>query len=130
MGGWQTQWRTESPGTAAPGNVIWLDMPREALYERINARVEDMFAGGLIDEARALRALGRPLSREASKALGYAEAFAVLDGQLALKEAIVAVQTRSRNFAKRQIAWFKHLPACRPATKELTGTLLRRKINR
>jgi len=56
--------------------VLWLDLPREELYARINARVRHMFSQGWLEEVRALRALSRPLSREASKALGYQEMFA------------------------------------------------------
>ena len=48
-------------------------MPRQELYDRINARVEAMFAAGLVDEVRGLRELPHPLSREAGQALGYKE---------------------------------------------------------
>jgi tRNA dimethylallyltransferase len=80
-----------------------------------------MFAGGLIEEARRLRALDRPLSREAQQAAGYQEVFAMLDGDTALADAIVRVKTRSRNLAKRQMTWFRHLEGCRPASKALTA---------
>lgn len=108
----------------------WLDLPREVLYDRINRRVEAMFAAGWIEEARQLRSLDRPLSLEASKALGYKEIFDLLDGTITRDEAIVRVQTRSRNFAKRQRAWFRHLPECQPVTMELTRTLWQTKMNR
>src|SRR5262245_21133361 len=74
---------------------LWLDLPRAELYDRINRRVEQMFAAGLVEEARALRLLPRPLSREAAQALGYKEVFAYLDGQATLAEAIAQVQLRS-----------------------------------
>jgi tRNA dimethylallyltransferase len=79
-----------------------------------------MFAAGLADEVRALRQLDRTLSREAAQALGYKEVFALLDGQATLEETIRCVQRRSRNFAKRQLSWFRHLPECRPITEQLT----------
>jgi tRNA dimethylallyltransferase len=82
-----------------------------------------MFAAGLVDEARGLRRLPRPLSREATQALGYKELFAHLDGQTALADTVALVQTRSRQYAKRQITWFRHLAECRPASRELTWTL-------
>lgn len=150
---WQTQWPTKAsqqsevrkqpdegltPTSSAPSlpaaccplpAVLWLDLPREQLYQRIDLRVERMFAGGLIEEARRLRASERPLSPEASKALGYAEVFDLLDGRIGLKDAIVRVQARSRNLAKRQITWFRHLPDCRPATIELTRTVWKYKID-
>ena len=103
--------------------ILWLDQPRPELYRRINARVEAMFGAGFLDEVRRLSALPRPLSREASQALGYKEVFAHLAGQFTLPETVARIQTRTRNFAKRQITWFRHLPGCMPATEELTWTL-------
>jgi tRNA dimethylallyltransferase len=131
---WQTQWRdVSSPWSVVSsenqlnvaslltadhglltGKVFWLDLPRPELYARINRRVEDMFAAGLVDEVRRLRSLGRPLSREASQALGYKEVLAHLDGERDLAATIEWVKTRSRNFAKRQITWFRHLPGLTP----------------
>jgi tRNA dimethylallyltransferase len=115
---WQTQWKTEATN---PPRCIWLDLPRAELYARIDARVRHMVAAGLVEEVRALRQLARPLSREAAQALGYKEMFAHLDGQATLEETIVRIQTRSRNFAKRQLTWFRHLPECLPVSRELTG---------
>lgn len=126
LSAWQTQWPTSSARTLSedsPPAVLWLDLPRAELYERIDRRVEEMFAAGLVEEVRRLRSQTRPLSREAAQALGYKEVFAYLDGQASLAETVHEVQTRSRNFAKRQITWFRHLPGVRPATKELTRTL-------
>jgi tRNA dimethylallyltransferase len=97
-----------------------LDLPRQELYARINARVEQMLAAGLVEEVRACRQLPRPLSREATQSLGYKEILAYLDGQMTLREATAKIQTRSRNIAKRQMTWFRHLPECRPTTPELT----------
>jgi tRNA dimethylallyltransferase len=79
-----------------------------------------MFDAGLVEEAAALRRLPQPLSREAAQALGYREVFAYLDGGLSLEEAIRLVQTRSRNFAKRQLTWFRRLPGCLPMSGQLT----------
>ena len=72
-----------------------------------------MIADGLVEEVRALRGLPRPLSREAAQALGYKELFDHLDGRLDLEEAVVRIQTRSRNFAKRQLTWFRNLAGVR-----------------
>jgi tRNA dimethylallyltransferase len=129
MSDWQTQWADSEPGAIASfPAVLCVDLPREQLYSRINQRVEAMFAAGLVDEVRQLRASDKPLSHEAAQALGYKEIFAFLDGKATLAETIVQVQTRSRNFAKRQIAWFRHLPQCRMVAKELTGTLWHTRI--
>ncbi|HZU38416.1 MAG TPA: tRNA (adenosine(37)-N6)-dimethylallyltransferase MiaA [Gemmataceae bacterium] len=119
ISGWQQQWNNEQK--ADPGRtILYLDLPRQQLYERINRRVLQMMAAGLLDEVRALRALPRPMSREAAQALGYKEIFDHLDGRATLDEAIERIQTRSRNFAKRQLTWFRRLPGCRPVSPELT----------
>jgi tRNA dimethylallyltransferase len=122
MSVWQTQWRSDGD-SAADAAILCLDLPRKLLYERVNRRVEAMFAAGLIEEARQLRALEKPLSLEASQAVGYKELFALLDGAITRDEAILRVQLRTRRYAKRQIAWFRRLPVCRAATIELTRTL-------
>jgi tRNA dimethylallyltransferase len=100
--------------------VLCLDLPRTELYARIDVRVRRMVEGGLVDEVRALRELPKPLSREARQALGYKEMFDYLDGTATLDETITRIQTRTRNFAKRQLTWFRHLPECRPVSRELT----------
>ncbi len=110
---WQQQWQTTSDTLPR----CWrIDRPRAELYERINARVGRMIEAGWLDEARQLRRLPRPLSREAAQALGYAELFAHLDGRATLAETVERIQIRSRQFAKRQLTWFRHLPQCRPVT--------------
>jgi tRNA dimethylallyltransferase len=81
-----------------------------------------MFAEGLVEEVQALRRQGQPISPAAAQALGYKEVFAYLDGQATLDETLERVQTRTRQFAKRQLTWFRHLPGCRPVTRELTFT--------
>jgi tRNA dimethylallyltransferase len=122
---WQTQWaRTGETLPHSPTllRAYWLDLPRAELYARIDDRVRRMFDAGLVEEAAALRRLPQPLSREAAQALGYREVFAYLDGGLSLEETISLVQTRSRNFAKRQLTWFRRLPGCRPMSGQLTET--------
>ncbi len=132
MSEWQTQWAASSQQSAVSSqqSALWLELPREALYARINTRVKEMFYAGLVDEARRLRALERPLSREASQAVGYQEAFDLLDGKSTLEETIVRVQMRSRNFAKRQITWFRHLPQCRAVTMKEIEILWAPKMRR
>lgn len=102
-----------------PAHVDWLSPPREWLYERINDRVERMFAHGLIDEVRTLLSVDRPLSRTARQALGYKEVIDHLHGRFGLEETVQRVQTRTRQFAKRQCTWFRNLEECRPV--EMTG---------
>jgi tRNA dimethylallyltransferase len=122
LSSWQKEWSTarECVDSSGTPRVLCLELPRSELYARIDARVEQMIAAGLMEEVRALRRLPRAISREARQALGYKELFAHLDGASSLEEAVVQIKTRSRNFAKRQLTWFRHLPECRPVTKELT----------
>jgi tRNA dimethylallyltransferase len=107
------------PAENRPLNVFWLSAPRPWLYDRIDRRVERMFAEGLLDEVRSL--LDRPLqlSHTARQALGYKEVIAHLEQGVPLSETISLIQTRTRQFAKRQHTWFRHLEECRAV--EMTG---------
>jgi tRNA dimethylallyltransferase len=86
-----------------------LDPPREALKARLDARVEAMFVGGLLDEARWLFARfdGAPPGR---LPIGYAEALEVVSGKLAIAEAIHRVQVAHRQYARRQVIWLRREP--------------------
>ncbi|HLJ95915.1 MAG TPA: tRNA (adenosine(37)-N6)-dimethylallyltransferase MiaA, partial [Gemmataceae bacterium] len=116
MSAWQQQWTDDKLPRAASSRCLCIDLPREELYDRINARVDQMLAAGLVEEVRRLRLLPQPISQEAAQALGYKEIFAHLDGQMTLAEAVTLIKTRSRNFAKRQLTWFRQLPECRQVT--------------
>lgn len=83
-------------------------MPREQLHSRIRRRVEQMFRDGLLDEARALREAYPAFSATAAKAIGYEEAFALLDGKLTREQAAERIVIRTRQLAKRQETWFRH----------------------
>lgn len=96
-------------------HVGFLDPPTPILRERIRERAVTMVEAGLLDEAAALRRLPRPLSRTASKAIGYAEAFAVLDGSLEVEALSEAIATRTWRYARRQRSWFRADPRCDPA---------------
>ena len=88
---------------------IGLNPDREALYQRINQRAREMFSAGLVEETRTLSARyglsARPLS-----SLGYKQAMQYLRGELSLEQAIVAAQQGHRNYAKRQMTWFRREP--------------------
>jgi tRNA dimethylallyltransferase len=128
---WQQQWsRSTQTGSPLAHPVLWLDWPRAELYARIDARVRQMVASGWLDEARSLRGLPRPLSREATQALGYREVFDHLDARATLEETVARIQMHSRQFAKRQLTWFRHLPGCEPITGQLTEALLALTIQR
>jgi len=84
---------------------IGLNPPRQKLYERLNKRAAAMFDAGLVKETRALLERYGPVKALAS--LGYRQALAVLNGGLSLGAAIEAVQQGHRNYAKRQLTWFR-----------------------
>lgn len=88
--------------------TIVLDPPREALYHRIHARCEAMFAEGLIDEAARLLARGAPRDAPAWRAVGYRQALAVLDGSTTYDQAVTQTKQATRNYAKRQTTWFRN----------------------
>jgi tRNA dimethylallyltransferase len=119
---WQTQWnRSAGAADERPRCGFWIDRPREELYARINARVRQMMAAGWLDEVQRLRQLPRPLSPQARQALGYQELFDHLDRGGDLETVVAQIQTRSRQFAKRQLTWFRHLPHCKPLSSKLTA---------
>ena len=91
-----------------PGPVAGLSLPQPLLAQRIQTRVAAMFAQGLLAEARRLREKFPQLSATAQQAIGYAEAFAVLDGRCTETEAQERICARTRQLAKRQMTWFKH----------------------
>lgn len=102
------------PADQRPRNVYWLEPPRDWLYQQINARVEAMLSAGWVDEVRSLLNEPQPLSQTAAQALGYQELIAHIAGQLTLLEATERIQTRTRQFAKRQHTWFRNLEECIP----------------
>ncbi|HZU30069.1 MAG TPA: tRNA (adenosine(37)-N6)-dimethylallyltransferase MiaA [Candidatus Angelobacter sp.] len=88
---------------------IGLNPEREALYQRINARAKGMFSAGLIEETQSLAARygasARPLT-----SLGYRQAMQYLEGEISLETAITTAQQGHRNYAKRQMTWFRREP--------------------
>jgi tRNA dimethylallyltransferase len=87
---------------------IGLNPPRQSLYAHLNRRCAAMFAAGLVEETRALVArFGRV---KALDSLGYRQALAVLDRTLTIEAAIAVAQQGHRNYAKRQLTWFRREP--------------------
>jgi len=83
-----------------------LDVAREVLCDRINARVDSMMAAGWLDEIRRLVA-GGGLARGPSQALGYAQLARAAAGKMPLEEAVEDIKAKTRQFAKRQMTWFR-----------------------
>ena len=87
-----------------------LDMNREALYDRINLRVDIMMKNGLLEECIKLREMGYNSSMQSMQGIGYKEMFYYLDNKITLDEAIEMIKKGSRNYAKRQLTWFRRDP--------------------
>ena len=105
-----------------------LDPPRDLLHARIDARVAAMFRGGLLHEARALLVrFGRPLP--ARLPIGYAEAAALLAGEIDEAEAIRRVQVAHRRYARRQVIWLRREPGVEWLAPPWDGEALARRVN-
>lgn len=83
---------------------ICLTRPRDVLYDRINARVEQMLDSGLVDEVRALSGFR---NMPALQTVGYKEIFEYLDGNVTLERAKELIQRNTRHYAKRQLSWWR-----------------------
>jgi tRNA dimethylallyltransferase len=84
-----------------------LNPPRSELYARINRRVESMFAAGLMEEAQALHSHPDAARIKPLGSLGYRQACAVLEGKSSQGEAVMRTQAATRQYAKRQLTWFR-----------------------
>lgn len=87
--------------------LIGLTLPREELYARIDQRVDSMIEKGLIDEVKGLLAKGYSKLLPSFQALGYKEAAEYLDGKWTKDEMIEELKKHTRNFARRQMTWFR-----------------------
>ena len=100
--------RPSAPELAARLRVIALDPPRAELYERINARTEEHFRNGLVEEVRSLLDRGVPRTSSALGAHGYRRVVEYLHGERDLASAIEQTKLDVRHYAKRQLTWFRH----------------------
>ncbi|CDM68393.1 tRNA dimethylallyltransferase [Clostridium bornimense] len=92
-----------------PYNITYfvLNMDREKLYDRINLRVDIMLEKGLLNEVINLRKMGYNSSMQSMKGIGYKEILQYLEGDITLEDAIYLIKKGSRNYAKRQLTWFR-----------------------
>jgi tRNA dimethylallyltransferase len=97
----------DRPRRWMPSTVIGLSDDRAALVERLDRRVEAMWADGLPDEVESLRARGLERGTTARRAIGYAQALAQLEGRLTEADAIAQTQALTRRYARRQVSWFR-----------------------
>lgn len=88
-------------------NYYVLTMDRENLYDRINKRVDIMIDKGLIDECKYLRSIGLTDRNQSMQGIGYKEILLYIEGKISLDESIEMIKKGSRNYAKRQLTWFR-----------------------
>lgn len=100
-------------GAAPKGVFVFRD--REELHKRINRRVEAMFEHGVIDEVRAIDEIGAT----ASKMIGFKEIRQYLDGKMSILLCVEKIQQATRQYAKRQLTWFRHQTSFEPLNLSL-----------
>jgi tRNA dimethylallyltransferase len=105
-----SRWRAESHPLLAAGTWrgLVLEPPREALYARCDARLAAMLDQGALDEVRALVTRALPAKLPIMKAVGVREFAAYLAGEISLADAVAQAQQATRNYAKRQLTWFRN----------------------
>ncbi|WP_295839586.1 tRNA (adenosine(37)-N6)-dimethylallyltransferase MiaA [uncultured Microbacterium sp.] len=87
--------------------ILATSVPRDALVPLLDARVDRMWADGLVDEVEGLRAAGLERGVTAGRAIGYAQALAQLRGELTRDAAVAETQALTRRYARRQVSWFR-----------------------
>lgn len=104
-------------------STLWvLEPPRDALYASINTRAKAMFDAGLLEETEELVRRGH---RDATpmRSVGYTQALDVLEGRLTREQGLAAMQQATRNYAKRQLTWFRKEPHARSLTPPYAASL-------
>jgi tRNA dimethylallyltransferase len=105
--------RTVGPPIKADWRQVLLERDREHLYRRLNDRVESLLDTGWLDEAAALKSAGVPVDAPGLTGLGYDLLYRHLDGELSREEALEGIRQEHRNYAKRQMTWFRDWDARR-----------------
>lgn len=101
----QVQWKNAE--SRYEFRAFGLDMPRVTLNNRIDARADRMMEVGLVEEVKGILNAGYPPDCTALRSFGYKEVIDYLDGQLTLSEAVALLKQNTRQFAKRQLTWFR-----------------------
>ncbi len=108
---------------------VGLSLPREILYEQINKRVDEMMSAGLLDEVKNLYLHKKLYSLQT---VGYTELFDFIEDKVSMEDAIALIKQNTRNYAKRQMTWFKKDDGIRwfqPEQKEEIFSYLQSKIS-
>lgn len=93
--------------------ILGTAIDRDELVPQLDARVERMWASGLVEEAEALRAEGLESGVTAARAIGYAQALAQVRGEMTRDEAVAETQALTRRYARRQVSWFRRYEGAR-----------------
>jgi tRNA dimethylallyltransferase len=126
---WHTTAPPEAPGL--PGTIVLLDLPRHEMDRRIDERVDGMLERGLVEEVRGLLAAGYAEDTPGMTGTGYREIAAHLRGEVSLEDALAQMRSATRQYARRQLTWFRHqLPAAAhrvdataPVTEQVEATI-------
>jgi tRNA dimethylallyltransferase len=126
-------WHRSAPSEADPlhGLVVVLDIPREDMDRRIDARVGTMVERGLLKEVRTLLDAGYGVDDPGMTGTGYREITRHLEGEMTLNEAMEEIRHATRRYARRQITWYRHqlpstvprIDAMRPVEEQVTSLL-------
>jgi tRNA dimethylallyltransferase len=106
-------WQTPLEKPPVHSLLIGLELERQALYGRIDRRIDAWIAGGFVEEVRGLLARGYSPGSASMSGLGYREIAQFLGGELSLDEAVAQLKGASHQYAKRQMTWFRHRPRIR-----------------
>lgn len=87
--------------------ILGIERPREALYERVDQRIDQMLEAGLVDEVRSLLDAGYSPDLRTMSAIGYGEIIKYLKGEIGYEEAVTLIKRNTRTFVRRQANWFK-----------------------
>lgn len=87
--------------------LVCLNMDRNKLYDKINLRVDKMMSLGLVEEVKKLISMGYGIDLQSMQAIGYKEIIMYLNKEINLEDAIAKIKQGSRNYAKRQLTWFR-----------------------
>lgn len=90
-------------------NLYVLEQDRQKLYDKINRRVDLMLENGLLEEVKKLMELGLDENDQCLQAIGYKELVAYLKGNCSFDDAVEKIKQGTRNYAKRQLTWFRHM---------------------
>jgi len=107
----RAEWKSTAHSPRSPA-VFGLARNTEDLHGRIRARVDEMFRRGLVEETRTLLKSGLDQNKTAMQAIGYRQVVEHLRGERNLSDTIELVKTKTRQFAKRQLTWFRRYGDC------------------